>query len=218
MACRTSRAASIGPIFLRLALGIIFIWAGLGKVLGQIEVKGDDVAVLTEMGLTPAAPSGGDPAEIEVPGAHVLALTLKKAAQPPGGDAARKFPLWPPAFAQGHWPKYWAYACTVTELVGGALLLIGALTRLSAFALACVMLTALWLTQIGPAVQSGDTWLGFLPNRDLFSMGWEHFQIQFILLAMALCLLFTGCGKLGLDCALFGGRPPAARPKPEPAQ
>jgi uncharacterized membrane protein YphA (DoxX/SURF4 family) len=216
MACKTSGAASIGPIFLRLALGIIFIWAGLGKVLGKMEVKGDDVAVLKEMGIGATTPSGTEATVLEVPASNILALTIKKASVPPE-DATNKIPLWPPALAQGPWPKYTAYTVTITELVGGALILFGALTRLSAFALAGVMLGAMWLTQFGPAIQSGSTQYGFLPDKSFFGPGWEHLQIQFILFCVAMGLLFTGCGKLGLDCALFGGRPPAPKPKPEAA-
>src|SRR6476619_2260758 len=52
------------PLFLRLALGVIFIWAGVTKVATTMPVKGEDAAALANMGVitpppkTPAAAPG----------------------------------------------------------------------------------------------------------------------------------------------------------------
>ncbi len=62
------------PMFLRIALGVVFVWAGLGKVCNDVSVKGDDAAALANMGvitppakapppkgLNPEAPHAGKP-------------------------------------------------------------------------------------------------------------------------------------------------------------
>jgi putative oxidoreductase len=100
-----------------------------------------------------------------------------------------------------------AWAVAITELAGGLCLLLGLLTRLAAFGIAGVMLGAMWLTQIGPAIQSGKTTLGFLPDYGAFDgMKWEPLMFQFALCAAALALAFLGPGRLSLDTALLSGR------------
>lgn len=67
MSTRHRMALGVAPLLLRAALAVIFIWAGLGKVRAFDEVKGEDAAILANMGLlsknspkvtpgTPAAP------------------------------------------------------------------------------------------------------------------------------------------------------------------
>ncbi|MGD9789870.1 MAG: DoxX family membrane protein [Phycisphaerales bacterium] len=116
--------------------------------------------------------------------------------------------LWPRFLSEGRWPVYGAWAAALTETIGGALVLVGLLTRLSGFTLACVMGTAMWLTQIGPAMMSGDAALGFLPNHGAWDIanGQAAFATlfwQFSLFSIALALLFMGAGKASIDRALF---------------
>jgi uncharacterized membrane protein YphA (DoxX/SURF4 family) len=62
------------------------------------------------------------------------------------------------------------------------------------------MLVALWLTQCGPAMQTGGAFLGFLPRHDLLDgMAWQKFMYQFIILCAGLALVFSGSGALALD-------------------
>ncbi|MBL8885387.1 MAG: hypothetical protein JNK16_01900, partial [Phycisphaerales bacterium] len=49
MTSREHMAVSIAPLFLRLALSITFIWAGLGKMLADMPVRGERAAVLANM-------------------------------------------------------------------------------------------------------------------------------------------------------------------------
>jgi uncharacterized membrane protein YphA (DoxX/SURF4 family) len=222
MACKCN-GASIGPIFLRIALGVIFLWAGLGKVIATSIVSGDDVKLLQEMGVTAKtatvqgatgtpAPAATD--KMEVSNTYQIALMLKKYEKPAGDKQVQ---MWPKALTKNAWPVWAAYACTATELVGGMLLLVGGLTRLAAFGLASVMMTAMWLTVIGPAIASGKTHLGFLPAdepaRATLLMGdFSMFQLQFVCFMMAMAVLCTGSGALGLDNVLFskgGGKKPA---------
>ena len=83
----------------------------------------------------------------------------------------------------------WMAAAALSQLVGGVLVLLGLLTRVGAFLLACVMLTAL----VGVHLKSGF----FLPT------GIEY---TFALLGIALALLIAGGGQASADNALGGGR------------
>lgn len=286
MAGSCSTGHSLGPIFLRLALGITFLWAGFGKVIQTMPVKGESAAILANMGVisptSPAAPSAPDttlpkppvpgdvtkpeeptkptdevkppkpllrlaqqpvkevapdakpvaatpatsslataftaaefPEETSVRAVYGIALMLHAAANPaPQADGAATMPLIPPKLAQDRLPVYLAWAAAVTELLCGLFVLVGILTRLSAFALAVTMGTAIWLTQIGPAIQAHDTMLGFLPNHPAYATNSAgnpvHAMLmwQFCLLCSCLALVFMGAGAFSFDRALL---PPLGR-------
>lgn len=266
MGFREQCAVSVAPIFLRVALGVTFIWAGAGKVFEDAPVKGEDAAILANLGLVdappkvapqapvlpapqtapPAAPSsgpasappapapaGGPPAllqtvqpalsttpytaedfpnDINVRMVHRgLTLSLVRAAAPADG----KMPLWPPALAKDRWPVYFAWAAALTELVGGCWVLLGLFTRFSAFMIAGVMFVAMWLSQFGPAIQSGATYLGFIPKHPLWGVnegGMPFYGVlmwQLALFCSSMALVFTGAGALAIDRALFGGASPS---------
>lgn len=84
----------------------------------------------------------------------------------------------------------WLSAAAFAELVGGIFILLGFLTRVGAFFVACTMLTAV----------VGVHWNGgfFASNR-----GYEY---PLSLLAMSLALLISGGGQASVDRALSGGR------------
>jgi putative oxidoreductase len=84
----------------------------------------------------------------------------------------------------------WLAAAALTELVGGVLVGLGFLTRVAAFLIACVMLTAI----------IGVHWGGgfFAANR-----GYEY---PLSLLAMAVALLIAGGGQASIDKGLSGAR------------
>jgi putative oxidoreductase len=84
----------------------------------------------------------------------------------------------------------WLSAAAFSELVGGILVGIGLLTRVGAFLIACVMLTAI----VGVHLPGGF----FAANR-----GYEY---PLSLLAMSLGLLIAGGGQASVDRALTGGR------------
>lgn len=85
---------------------------------------------------------------------------------------------------------FWLAAAALSELVGGLLVAFGFLTRVGAFFIACVMLTAV----IGVHWSSGF----FASNRG--------FEFPLSLLAMAVALLIAGGGQASVDKALSGGR------------
>ncbi len=66
-------ALAIPPIFLRIALAIIFLQAGLGKVLTTTEVEGERAAALANMGL--AIPPASVPAPTPAPATPAPAPT-----------------------------------------------------------------------------------------------------------------------------------------------
>lgn len=84
----------------------------------------------------------------------------------------------------------WLAMAALSELVGGLLVGLGFLTRVGAFFVACVMLTAI----LGVHLPSGF----FAANR-----GYEY---PLALLAMAVGLLIAGGGQASVDKALSGGR------------
>lgn len=84
----------------------------------------------------------------------------------------------------------WLAAAALSELVGGLLVLLGFLTRVGAFLIACVMITAI----IGVHLPGGF----FANNR-----GYEY---PLSLLGMAVALLIAGGGQASVDKGLSGGR------------
>jgi len=84
----------------------------------------------------------------------------------------------------------WLGAAALSELLGGLLVGLGFLTRVGAFLIACVMLTAI----VGVHLPAGF----FAANR-----GYEY---PLALLAMALALLISGGGQASVDRALSGGK------------
>lgn len=295
---------NIPPLFLRLMLGLIFVFAGLGKVSVSTPVQGEEAAVLANMGVIapppgavkpvvpPAAPTGSgggagttgstgpaapakpepaakssetpgttggtggpvsepDKAAVPKPAAaktspskpkprtdagagrvvlarqavpakaytaadfpqpvsvltvYRLAAGLYMAAHP-GVDekGAPKMALWMQSLGDGRWPVYVAWTVALTELIGGAALLLGLFTRIMALGVAGVMVGALWLTVIGPSMQAGQTRLWFLPDWGMMDPRWAMPELQLALLMAALALAFCGPGRLSLDRAILGG-------------
>lgn len=84
---------------------------------------------------------------------------------------------------------FWLGAAAVSELVGGALVLIGLATRLGAFSIACVMLVAMF----------GVHWGSFF-------MGNKGIEYTVALLGMALALVIAGGGQASVDQTLMNSR------------
>lgn len=305
MRTRDRMALNIAPLCLRLPLALIFLWAGLSKIITEIDVTPDQAIVLQAHGVTvpnapplptestntdappdpstepqpasedaddarpentptppadptsetPAAPlpdpeADPEPGSVPVdtpaenapadsaptPGAppslttannapriilvqntdesqptalkarsvYQLVLLMDQRANPPSlPDGSANTPTWPQALAKAPWPKTLAWCVALTEVFAGFFLLIGLVTRLSALALSGVMLGAIWLTTISTAIQSGDTFLGFLPNEPFLSFFWKDPFWQLLCLMSCLALFFAGPGTLALDRAIF---------------
>jgi putative oxidoreductase len=100
----------------------------------------------------------------------------------PGWAKITAFPT-PFAFMRPSW--LWMGAAALSQLIGGVLVLTGLLTRVGAFLILCVMLTAMF----------GVHWRAgfFLPQ------GYEY---TFALAAVCVALLIAGGGRLSLDRVL----------------
>jgi putative oxidoreductase len=102
-----------------------------------------------------------------------------------GGPGLRGFTSFPTPFPFMRPAWLWMGMAAFAESVGGILVLLGLLTRVGAFLIACVMLTAI----------IGVHWPNFFANN-------RGFEYPLSLLAMALALLIAGGGKASLDRVL----------------
>ncbi|MGD9691102.1 MAG: DoxX family membrane protein [Phycisphaerales bacterium] len=204
-------------------------------VEGMVDLEPPRVAARTQE--TPVAGSGAGsgggggsggeakvyPDGLRVRSVYKLALLLRSASEPPriasesaAAPASAPGPLWPARLAQERLPVYFAWSVALTELLGGVLVLAGLFTRLTALGFAGVMVGAIWLTQIGPAVQSGKATLGVLPSHGTFDVAaWMPLQWQVALLCMSAALLFVGPGAAALDNIMWSSS--GDRKKPGPA-
>lgn len=106
-----------------------------------------------------------------------------------GSFGGKGFSVWisgaaPFGFMRPAW--LWLAAAALSELIGGILILLGLLTRVGAFFLVCVMLTAI----------VGKHW------GSLFAPGGMEYPLS--LLAMCLALVIAGGGQLSVDRGLSG--------------
>lgn len=115
----------------------------------------------------------------------------------PGGMTA-----WMPAGAPV--PGFLQAAAALSEFGGGALLILGLLTPVAAFFLACTMIVAIGTYHL-PA---GHPFVNLT--------GGPSYELAAGYLAAVLALLLAGPGKLSLDALLFDRR--SARPGPAPVQ
>lgn len=143
---------------------------------------------------------------------HSITLRVYKAAFPPANaEGLTPKPIWPNVLATGNRPVVLAWAAAITECLAGILILVGLMTRLAAFSVLGVMLTAMWLTVLGPAWQSGNAVLGVLPNQNPWDVNaWSVPLWQFALFCTSTALVFAGAGAFSFDSLL-------SRPKPTPA-
>ncbi len=143
----------------------------------------------------------------------MIAVGVHHAAHPaPDGNGKTAMPLWPRVIGEGLWLKVWAWAVLVAELGGGVGLLIGLFTRLWAMGIVCIMGVAMWLTQFGPAIQSGNARWGFLPALEPFAMEWHTLGWQLALFGAALAVALLGSGALAIDRAIAGFGSTSSRP------
>jgi len=104
-----------------------------------------------------------------------------------GGPGFKQFTSFPAPFSFMRPSAAWMGAAAFAELVGGGLVLLGLFTRVGAFLITCVMLTAIF----------GVLWPKFFAP--------EGMELAMAFLAMALALLILGGGQLSAD-RLIGGR------------
>jgi len=136
------------------------------------------------------------------------------ASQPPASTSAAAAPL-PPGNYRGkemhrlmllldakHFPqpRWMAMLAAYTELIGGAMLLIGLFSRVWGLGLAIAMGVAFYLTTMPQGIFHMYPWT--------FAEDLLHFQsayLQVSLFVLAFGIFLTGPGPLSLDRILFGG-------------
>jgi uncharacterized membrane protein YphA (DoxX/SURF4 family) len=282
MRFRDQVALTLPALILRLTLCLIFVWAGLGKILGETTVTGADAARLHNLGValtppvgapaaaptqtppttdaparplpeptlpptdlvTPDEPASDQPAadqpnapasplsmglaeprwipvrlvrapltaadfptEHRVQRVHGITLLLSRAADPGLDAQSRPLPRTMPAWVGAdRWPVILAWTAAISELLAAFMLFFGVLTRFGALLIIGIMLQAMWLTQIGPAVMGANpTFLGFIPApADPWSpAAYQTLFFQLTCLAMAKAVFLLGSGPIGFDRALF---------------
>ncbi len=227
MRFREKLALSFAPITLRVLVGVAFLWLGLGRLVDRIVIDGEDAVILAELGVVGAGMAGsasatsGQPAGVPTRGESRVgslpgpietrrlyrdALMIYNAANPrPDASGQRPVSTWPGALAGGNAPVVLSWVGTSIALGGGALVLLGFFTRFWGAMMILLMLILAWLTQIGPAVQSGETQIGVLPDRPLLDPAMNQELLwQFVLLMAAITLTLAGSGALALDRMIFG--------------
>jgi putative oxidoreductase len=104
-----------------------------------------------------------------------------------GGPGLAKFTSFPAPFSFMRPGAAWMGAAAFAELLGGVSVLLGLFTRLGAFLIVCVMLTAIF---------------GVLLPKGFFAP--EGMELALAFLAMALSLLILGGGQLSVDRLIAG--------------
>ncbi|MBA3804875.1 MAG: DoxX family protein [Acidobacteria bacterium] len=105
-----------------------------------------------------------------------------------GGQGFSAFIQYKPPFDFMRPGWLWMAAAALSELIGGILVLVGLLTRLSALFLAIVMLVAMF----------GVHWGAFFANN-------KGIEYPLALLGMAIALIIAGGGQASIDRLLMNG-------------
>jgi uncharacterized membrane protein YphA (DoxX/SURF4 family) len=216
-------ATAIVPLLARIVLAFVFVLAGWNKIMVNTDFKGDDANRLIEMGIvdrppavTPAAlrqdspPAATSPTTApQLPRQTVPPVTDRSDAtrpartidiQAPTGDLvvpARTLHRLTLMLDQRGWPYPWplAWIAALTELVGGALILVGLFSRIWALGLASVMAVAFYMTSLDKVIDHG---LFNLPPADFSTL-----VVQVALFTLAFGVFLTGPGPFSLDRAIF---------------
>ncbi len=145
-------------------------------------------------------------ANVNLAGLYRVALLLRSSAADPAEreDGSRPMRLWPKTLGESAWPARLAWAVALTELIAGSLVLVGFMAQFAALGLVGVMLGALWLATIGPAINAPKQFLFLLPELSAFQ-AWQSFALQMCALACAFGVACIGAGWLSVDSFVFGG-------------
>ena len=108
-----------------------------------------------------------------------------------GGPAAFAADL--PSFGL---PPFLGYVAAYAELFGAGLLILGLLSRLDAFLLACTMAAAIY------AVKLPDAMAELQPGQIKFFAILRAIELEVALCTMSVALIFTGAGRISIDALL----------------
>ena len=136
---------------------------------------------------------------------YLTALKIHYAAFPPS-RSVNPTSVVPAFIGAGMVPVYVAHTIAVAELMAGVLLLLGIYCRFWALLTGAIMLGAILIDQVAPALRSGNTTLWLLPGPGP-GQAWHDFDIyrglllQVALAAMSFCIVLIGAGAVALDNA-----------------
>lgn len=110
-------------------------------------------------------------------------------------------------------PAVLGYAAAYSELLGGFFLILGLLTRVDGFLLACTMFVATFVVQLPDALRDPDT-----GGKSRFFAVMHAIELPLSLFAAACALMLIGGGRMSLDEVVGrmlkrspgGGPPPSA--------
>ena len=105
-------------------------------------------------------------------------------------------------------PPLFAYLAVIAEFFGGIGVLIGCLSRLSAFGIACTMAVAALTRHIIPGYGYLMNWHGALP------LGAEGFEFHTLAIGMSMGIMALGAGTFSVDALLARQLAPAKRRTP----
>lgn len=97
-----------------------------------------------------------------------------------------------------HLPVFLGYVAAYAELAGGALLIVGLITRVDAFLLACTMFVAAFVVILPDALHDAPT----------FATVMKAIELPLSLFAVNGALVIIGPGRLSLDYLLWRKRAP----------
>ena len=142
---------------------------------------------------------------------YLTALKIHYAAFPPP-RSVNPTSVVPAFLAAGMVPVYVAHTAAVAELMAGVLLLLGVYCRFWALLTGAIMLGAILIDQVAPALRSGNTTLWLLPGPGP-GQAWHELDVfrgllwQAALAAMSFCIVLIGAGAVALDNAqLFAAK------------
>lgn len=102
-----------------------------------------------------------------------------------------------------HIPVFLGYVAAYAELFGASLLIIGLISRVDAFLLACTMFVAAFVVLLPDALQDAPTFFTVM----------KAIELPLSLFALNLALVFTGPGRLSLDHLIWRKRRAASESK-----
>lgn len=100
--------------------------------------------------------------------------------------------------ANYHIPAFLGYVAAWSEVIGGALLILGLLTRLDAVLLGCTMFVATFIVQLPDALYEVP------PGAIKLFVAMRGIELPLALFAICVSLALTGGGRFSLDALLSG--------------
>ena len=194
MAARAPIALTPYLLLVRIVLFLVFVIAGI-QDLRMVEFSGEDAVRIRRLEQSPES----RPILIET---DTTSTNVRSGeTQEDGTYRARALCRSALAMEDAGWnsPLLLAWIGALTQLVGGALLLPGLLSRLCGFGL-CVVLGAGFTLTSWPLVSTSLTAFTKLPMADFNQV---TFHLGFFIVALG--ILVCGGGGISLDRMIFGG-------------